>query len=149
MTKLEIAGKIPAKSSNRQVYLNKKTGKRFYASSDAYQDFEDDFLWQVKSKKCVQLPVNKKGRLSVTLIVYDTSRRQDIDSFPKSLLDCLQKAQAIVNDNKVDELIVLRAVDKENPRCFIKVEELSQNVIINRFNDYLRRLKGVDDESKI
>lgn len=128
MTTLEIRGKIPAKSSGRQVYLNKKTGRRFYASSDAYQKYEEDFLWQVKNKRYKQLPMNKKGRLSVTLIVYDTSRRQDIDSFPKTILDCLQKSGLIVNDNKIDKLLVVREVNKENPRCVILIEEFKNKM---------------------
>lgn len=126
MTNLIIQGKIPAKSSNRQLYRNKKTGEIVIASSDIYQDYEASFLLQMKNKVFDPLPKNKKGRLAVHMVVLDNAYRQDIDSFPKGVFDCLQKSTAIVNDNKIDEMHVYRTVDKENPRCIIEIAEISK-----------------------
>ena len=48
--------------------------------------------------------------------VYYNSRRPDLDNALKVILDCLQKARAIKNDNKCVEIVAKKHLDKENPR---------------------------------
>ena len=48
--------------------------------------------------------------------VYYDSRRPDLDNSLKVVLDCLQKAGAIKNDNKCIEIVAKKHLDKENPR---------------------------------
>jgi Holliday junction resolvase RusA-like endonuclease len=48
--------------------------------------------------------------------VYYNSRRPDLDNSLKVVLDCLQKANFIKNDNKCLEIIARKYLDKEKPR---------------------------------
>ena len=48
--------------------------------------------------------------------VYYDSRRPDLDNSLKVVLDCLQKAGAIKNDNKCIEIVAKKHLDKDNPR---------------------------------
>jgi Holliday junction resolvase RusA-like endonuclease len=53
--------------------------------------------------------------------VYYDSRRPDLDNSLKVVLDCLQKAQAIKNDNKCLEIIAKKHLDKEKPRIEFEI----------------------------
>jgi Holliday junction resolvase RusA-like endonuclease len=53
--------------------------------------------------------------------VYYDSRRPDLDNALKVVLDCLQKAGAIKNDNKAMEIIARKHLDKENPRIIFSI----------------------------
>jgi Holliday junction resolvase RusA-like endonuclease len=53
--------------------------------------------------------------------VYYDSRRPDLDNSLKVVLDCLQKAQAIKNDNKCLEIIAKKRLDKEKPRIEFEI----------------------------
>ena len=48
--------------------------------------------------------------------VYYDSRRPDLDNSLKVVLDCLQKAEVIKNDNKCIEIIAKKHLDKIDPR---------------------------------
>lgn len=131
MISFTILGKIPAKSSGRQVIKNKKTGKTMVISTKAYYQYEDSFINQIKALELdkLGLPVNQKNRIAVFLTIYDTAKRQDIDSFPKTVFDCLQKAGVIQNDNKIDYCKIIRLVEKDNPRVVIYLYELPETKI--------------------
>lgn len=53
--------------------------------------------------------------------VYYNSRRPDLDNALKVVLDCLQKAGAIKNDNKCIEIVAKKHLDKENPRIIFSI----------------------------
>jgi len=53
--------------------------------------------------------------------VYYDSRRPDLDNALKVVLDCLQKAGAIKNDNKCIEIVAEKNLDKENPRIIFSI----------------------------
>ena len=116
--KLTVLGKVPAKSSGRQLIYNRKTGRPFIISSKETLQYERDFAVQVCAIKC---PFTKEDRLSVRLHWFPPDNRQDIDSVPKTVFDCLQKCEIIPNDNKFDFMQVLRTVDKKNPRVEIEI----------------------------
>ena len=48
--------------------------------------------------------------------VYYDSRRPDLDNSLKVVLDCLQKAEVIKNDNKCLEIVAKKHLDKIDPR---------------------------------
>ena len=57
-----------------------------------------------------------EGNFKFIIDVFYDSRRPDLDNSLKVVLDCLQKAQAIKNDNKCLEIIAKKHLDKEEPR---------------------------------
>lgn len=66
------------------------------------------------------------GRLKLTLDVYPpTQWGQDLDNIPKAILDGLQHAKLLENDQQVDELIVRRCPkDRDNPRVEVALERI-------------------------
>jgi twinkle protein len=56
-------------------------------------------------------------------VFYD-SRRPDLDNSLKVVLDCLQKAKVIKNDNKAMEILARKHLDKINPRIEFSIVEL-------------------------
>ena len=57
-----------------------------------------------------------EGNFKFIIDVFYDSRRPDLDNSLKVVLDCLQKAQAIKNDNLCMEINAKKHLDKENPR---------------------------------
>jgi Holliday junction resolvase RusA-like endonuclease len=85
--------------------------------------YEKDFLKQV--------PPRVKGLmlekpLNFIIDVYYPNRRSDLDNCFKVVLDCLQKAEVIKNDNKVIQIIARKFIDPANPRIDFKVEEFEK-----------------------
>lgn len=128
MTTFTVKGKIPAKSSSRQIVRDPETEKIKIISPSTYYPYLESFKKQVKDLglDTLSLPKSRKNRLSCFLTVYDNARRQDIDSFPKTVFDCLQKSGVIKNDNKIDFMKVIRLVDKDNPRVIIYLQEMAE-----------------------
>jgi len=50
--KIDWSGKsLPSKKNSKQLRINRKTGKRFIASSDNYQEWEELFICEIRSLK--------------------------------------------------------------------------------------------------
>lgn len=52
--------------------------------------------------------------------VFYPSKRSDLDNALKCVLDCLQKARVIKNDNNCCKIVARKFIDKENPREWSK-----------------------------
>lgn len=115
MNKTEtILGQIPSKSNSYRIITIKGHGSLAKtAAAKAYQEY---FLLQIREYK-------NKGIEEFTYVakVYYDSRRPDLDGHLKMVLDCLQKANAIVNDNKALRIVCDKYLDKENPRIEIMI----------------------------
>jgi crossover junction endodeoxyribonuclease RusA len=60
---------------------------------------------------------NKDDRLRVEIIAFQPDqRRRDLDNMLKAPLDALQACGAYHDDSQIDDLIIRRGYDKENPR---------------------------------
>ncbi len=57
-----------------------------------------------------------EGNFKFIIDVFYDSRRPDLDNSLKVVLDCLQKAEVIKNDNKTMEIVAKKHLDKLNPR---------------------------------
>lgn len=115
MNKTEtILGQIPSKSNSYRIITIRGHGSLAKtAAAKAYQEY---FLLQIRDYK-------NKNIEEFTYIakVYYDSRRPDLDGHFKMVLDCLQRANAIVNDNKALRLVCDKYLDKENPRVEIMI----------------------------
>lgn len=101
-----IIGNVPSKSNSYKVI------PRGLIKSTALNKYEESFLWQV-------------GAIRNTLIstpfefyvdIYYPSKRSDLDNSLKIILDCLQRAKIITNDNNCCKIVARKFIDKETPR---------------------------------
>jgi len=81
-------------------------------------EYEKDFF--------MQCSLRRKGickRFKLTVDVYYTSDRPDLDNSLKIILDCLQSCGAIKNDRLCAEIHARKLIDKLNPRIEFDLEE--------------------------
>lgn len=101
VAKITIEGRVISKKNSRKSRsaTNKKTGKRytFMVPSDAFEDFEETALWQLKACRerftgdvCIHYAFEIKGKMRI-----------DVDNAIASINDILQKAGIIDNDENV------------------------------------------------
>jgi Holliday junction resolvase RusA-like endonuclease len=60
----------------------------------------------------------------LTIDVYVATMSHDLDNTLKIVLDCLQTAGAIRNDNKCTRIIARKFIDKKNPRIEFELKEI-------------------------
>ena len=118
MQKFIITGNTPSKSNSYKVIrLGNRCGlgkqKKLY-------DYEKSFLSQMQQYDYEMI----EGNFKFIIDVFYDSRRPDLDNSLKVVLDCLQKCNAIKNDNKAMEILARKHLDKENPRVEFSIVEL-------------------------
>jgi len=103
-----IKGTVPSKSNCYRII---RLGSRCsLAKGKDLKAYEASFAMQYKASEMIDC------EFGINLTVYYPSRRADLDNSLKVILDCLQKAGAIKNDNKCVEIVAHRKLDKDNPR---------------------------------
>ena len=116
---MEHVGKVqgaPVSKSNayRIVTVNGHAG---LTKTSAMKRYEESFLWQVGSMRDANISVPFEFYLDV----YFPSKRSDLDGCLKGILDCLQTAKVIKNDNNCCLIHARKFIDKENPRIEFKI----------------------------
>ena len=105
-----ITGNCPSKSNCYKVI---KLGSKCSLGKQKHlKSYENSFMVQMLQYKYDLIDTEFKFIIDV----YYDSRRPDLDNALKVILDCLQKAGAIKNDNKCIEIVAKKHLDKENPR---------------------------------
>lgn len=113
-----IYGNPPSKSNCYKVItLN---GHGSLAKSKALKQYENDFFIQCNHYR----NKNIEGYFEFHIDVFYPSQRSDLDNSLKCALDCLQKVNAIKNDNKLVKIVAQKFLDKNNPRIEFKLIEL-------------------------
>lgn len=92
-------------------------GHASLTKTKAMHAYEESFLWQVGSIRDANIAVPFEFYIDV----YFPSKRSDLDGAMKGILDCLQKAKVIKNDNNLCLLHARKFIDKENPRVEFKI----------------------------
>ena len=118
MQKFIITGNTPSKSNCYKVIrLGNRCGlgkqKKLY-------DYEKSFLYQMLQYDYEII----EGNFKFIIDVFYDSRRPDLDNSLKVVLDCLQKAKAIKNDNKCLEINAYKHLDKLKPRIEFSIVAL-------------------------
>lgn len=110
-----ILGQPPSKSNSYKII---KCG-RFHklGKTDATKKYEESFFMQ-----CGLRNANISKRFKLTIDVYFSSDRPDLDNSLKVVEDCLQTAKAIKNDRLCSEIHARKLIDKENPRIEFVIE---------------------------
>lgn len=111
-----IYGLPPSKSNSYRIVTIKGHGS--LTKTDATKKYEESFFMQ-----CGLRNMNISKRFKLSIDVYFSSDRPDLDNSCKVILDCLQKCKAIKNDRLCSEIHARKLIDKEKPRIEFVIEE--------------------------
>lgn len=123
MERETIYGQVVSKANNYEVG-NNKHGGRYIIKSEAIRAYERSFIEQCQIYK--DRLINCHFTLYVA--VYESSVRYDLDNALKTILDCLQMARAITDDNLCRNIVVEKRVDKFQPRIVYAIEPHERNL---------------------
>lgn len=123
--KLVITGNTPAQKNNKQVFINRRTGKPFIGTTSSTKDWQKiahfQLLQQWKGHHVSIYPV------TVTMIFFfDSKRPRDIDNCCATVMDALKHADVIEDDdyNHVDCIqLQYGGLDKSDPRVEVYIDE--------------------------
>ena len=113
-----IFGEPASKSNSRR--LVSVGGKPRVIKSQKALDYSRSFAGQVRrpEKEIVE-------DISVDIKIYYKTRRPDLD--PSLIFDLLQKESVIKNDRQIKEIHAYHALDKEDPRSWIRIMSLADD----------------------
>ena len=111
-----IYGQVIAKANNYQAVPD-KGGKRRIIKTERLRRYESNFVRQCKVYR---------GRLinypfALCVVVYFRTAANDLDNAVKTILDCLQYAKAITNDNLCCKVEAEKRIDEQRPRIEYKI----------------------------
>lgn len=101
-----IRGTCPSKSNCYRIAGNT------LVKTDAMKRYEDNFYIQCRQYRNADI----QGYFELHVKVFYPNQRADLDNSLKVILDCLQKAKAIRNDNKCIKVIAEKFLDTKDPR---------------------------------
>ena len=111
-----IYGQAPSKSNSYKII--KCGGFSRLGKTDATKKYEESFFMQ-----CGLRNAGISKRFKMTIDVYFSSDRPDLDNSLKIVLDCWQSARVIANDRLCSEIHARKLIDKERPRIEFELEE--------------------------
>lgn len=119
---MEYTGKVngtpPSKSNSYRIITI--GGHASLAKTTAMKKYEESFLWQVGEIR----DANIDEPFEFYVDVYFPSKRSDLDGMLKGVMDCLQKAKVIKNDNNCCLIHARKFIDKDNPRVEFRIVTL-------------------------
>lgn len=116
--KARIKGTPVSKSNSYRII--KKGDHYELGKTDAMRRYEEAFMWQVGSIR----GANISCMFEFYIDVYYPSKRSDLDGCLKGVLDCLQQAKVITNDNNCCLIHARKFIDKEDPRVELRIVTL-------------------------
>lgn len=114
--KAKISGVPPSKSNSYRIIT--LGGHASLTKTPAMKRYEEAFLWQVGGIR----GANISGMFEFYIDVYFPSKRSDLDGCLKGVLDCLQKASVITNDNNCCLIVARKFIDKDDPRVELSIQ---------------------------
>jgi Holliday junction resolvase RusA-like endonuclease len=115
-----VQGECVSKANSRiAVPRTSREGRRFVAFIKSEK--AQDFVKAVARQTPILSPL-LQGDLRFTAKLFYASRRPDLD--PSALLDALQ-GRIFLNDRQVVQMWLTKGLDPINPRCVVKIEEVS------------------------
>ena len=103
-----IIGQIPSKPNSYKVFT--ASGHAQIAKTKTLLGYEKSFYMQVGQYR----NLNIEDYFELHVRVFFTTMSHDLDNSLKILLDCLQNAKAIKNDNRCVKIIAEKYIDKLN-----------------------------------
>ena len=95
MIKINIPLLCRSKKNSQQIFVNRRTGRKFVTQSNIYKKFEKECSYFLpKLKKPIDKPIN----LKCTFIVPDR-RKRDLTNLENAIADILVKYKVLADDN--------------------------------------------------
>ena len=115
-----IFGQVVAKANHYTVALNRGNGERHITLDAQYRAYQKSFLQQchVYAGRLISDP------FILFIHVWHSSPRFDLDNTLKSVLDLLQDAKAIADDNLCIEIRAVKHIDRQHPRIEFTIGEV-------------------------
>lgn len=114
-----IYGQVVSKANNYMAVPDAEGGRRIIKNNNI-RAYEQSFNTQCKIYRNKR--INKPFRLHLT--VFEGSAAYDLDNCLKTVLDCLQYAGAITNDNLCIGINATKKLDRQQPRVVYSIEEI-------------------------
>lgn len=114
-----IPGQAPSKSNTYKVIL--LNGHGSLAKQPALKSYETSFYWHLPGQ---YRGLGIAGPFELHIRVYFTTLSHDLDNSLKVVLDCLQHAGTVRNDNRCAKIVAEKFIDKENPRIEFRIVEV-------------------------
>lgn len=113
-----IFGQVVSKASSYMAVPDLAGGRRIIKNENirAYERSFNDQCRIYRGKG-----ISRPFRLHIT--VYESSNAYDLDNALKTILDCLQYAGAIANDNLCIGISATKKIDRRRPRVVYGIEE--------------------------
>lgn len=118
---LEIFGNLQSKANSRKLVTF--GGKPRFIKSDKAREWWDMALMQIPQDHRIGMT----GPIRMTATIWYQSARSDLD--PSLLMDVLQAANVYTNDRNIVEQHLFKAIDKQNPRVHVIIEELCESPV--------------------
>ena len=113
-----ILGQAPSKSNSYKII--KMAGHGSLAKTPGLKAYENSFYMQVGKYRNMMI----EGFFELHLRVYFSTMSHDLDNSLKIILDCLQAAKTIKNDNRCVKIVADKFLDKLNPRIEFRLVEI-------------------------
>lgn len=110
-----IMGNCPSKSNCYKVITI--GGHASIAKTPPLKKWEDSFFMQCGKYRGLEI----NSFFEYHCKVFYPSMRTDLDNHCKIVLDAMQKAKVITNDNKCVKIVAEKFIDKDNPRIEFKI----------------------------
>jgi len=121
-----IQGETISKKNSKQIFINKRTGKRFITTSKAYKNWYDSAIKQFLFEYPDIQTYHK--RVNVYMTFYRKTKRSfDYNNISQGIMDLLVDIGLLEDDDDKHAVPVFDPnvyIDKDNPRCEITIEEI-------------------------
>ena len=117
-----IFGQVISKANNYEIGTG--DGERHIIKSRRLREYEQLFMRQcsIYRGRMIDKP------FALHIVVYESMKRYDLDNALKTVLDCLQMAGAIKDDNLCETIKAYKRVDSRNPRIMFRIEVLEPDL---------------------
>lgn len=105
--------------ANNYMAVPDSAGGRRIIKNESVRAYERTFNDQCRIYR--NRGISRPFRLHIT--VYEGSNAHDLDNSLKTILDCLQYAGAITNDNLCIGINATKKIDRQRPRVVFGIEE--------------------------
>lgn len=119
---ITILGQVPSLKNNKQLFINRRTGKHFITSSKSSKDWTKQAMEQLEFVE----PITDYPIVMFATFYVEDNRRRDLDNMLSTTLDALRHAGILEDDDwkHLPRIVVTGELDKENPRVEINIKEL-------------------------